>query len=148
MLWHYEKMGVKQYFEKKKSLHLLMHQPQYIKDVIPTSTVERGYGMHMNTSLKDHGEILVRDWLQEEYEPGKLTVRKIRSVPLLKELIMYDGNNGNFDRVMALLVCMYAMQELHKQKIITAEERTRGIDPFFVRRLNQKSYSRQAIGRY
>lgn len=147
-LYENEKMGVKQYFEKKKSLHLLMHQPQYIKDVIPTSTVERGYGMHMNTSLKDHGEILVRDWLQEEYEPGKLTVRKIRSVPLLKELIMYDGNNGNFDRVMALLVCMYAMQELHKQKIITAEERTRGIDPFFVRRLNQKSYSRQAIGHY
>lgn len=139
-LYENEKMGVKQYFEKKNSLSYLMKQPQYIKDVIPNSTVERGYGMHMNMALKDHGEILTRDWLQEEYEPGKLSLRKIRCVPLLKEMILYDSDNGNFDRVMALIQCMYAMQELHKQKIITSEEMSKNRDPFFDRRLNQKGH--------
>lgn len=98
VLYENEKMGVKQYFDKKKSLHLLMAQPAYIKDVIPNSTVERTFGMHMNVALKDHGEILVRDWLQEEYEPGKLNLRKIRCIPLLKELVLYDPDNGNYDR--------------------------------------------------
>lgn len=139
-LYENEKMGVKQYYERKNSLQYLMRQPQYIKDVIPNSTVERGFGMHMNVALKDHGEILIRDWLQEEYEVGKLSLRKIRTVPLLKEMILYDSDHGNYDRVMAFMQCMYAMQELHKQKVITAIEKTRGRDPFFDRRLNQKSY--------
>lgn len=139
-LYENEKMGVKQYYERKNSLQYLMRQPQYIKDVIPNSTVERGYGCHMNVALKDHGEILTRDWLQEEYEIGKLNVRKIRCVPLLKEMILYDSDHGNYDRVSAFLMCMYAMQELHKQKVVTAMERTRSRDPFFDRRLNQKSY--------
>jgi len=144
-LYENEKMGVKQYFERKKCLHLLMRQPQYIKDVIPNSTVERGFGMHMNVALKDHGEILARDWLQEEYEPGKLSLRKIRSVPVLKEMILYDSDNGNFDRVMAFIMCMYALQELHKQKVIYAEDKAKSVDPFFKRRLNQKSYTPNAL---
>jgi hypothetical protein len=144
-LYENEKMGVKQYFEKKKSMHLLMTQPKYIKDVIPNSTVERGFGMHMNVALKDHGEILARDWLQEEYEPGMLSLRKIRSVALLKEMILYDSDNGNFDRVMAFIMCMYALQELHKQKVIFAEDKAKTRDPFFSRRLNQKSYRPNAL---
>jgi hypothetical protein len=141
-LYENEKMGVKQYFDKKNSLFLLMRQPQYIKDVIPNSTVERGYGMHMNQALKDHGEILIRDNLQEESEPGKLHLRKIRCVPLLKEFVLYDCDNGNFDRVMAYMMCMYALQEVHKQKVLTAEDQERGVDKFFQRRLFQKSYRR------
>lgn len=134
-LYENEKSGVKQYFEKKNSLYLLMTQPKYIKDVIPSSTVERGYGMHMNKQLKDHGEILLRDWLNTE-EDGVLNVRKIRSIPLLKELIMYD-DDGNFDRVIAYMMVMYALQETHKQKIIYATDFSK--DKFFERKLFQKN---------
>ena len=70
----YENMilGMKQHFEHKNSLQYLMFQPEYIKDIIPGSKVDRGYGMHMVEQLRDHGLLLIRDWLQDEYEPGKI----------------------------------------------------------------------------
>ncbi len=135
VLYENEKQGVKQYFEKKNALGYLMAQPKYIKDVIPTSTVERGYGMHMNQALKDHGEILLRDWLQTE-ENEMLNLRRIRSMTVLKELIMYD-DISNFDRIIAMIACMYAMQELHKQKIIFLGDKK--IDKFFKRKIFQRS---------
>lgn len=95
-LYENQMPGIKQYFERKNSLHLLMKQPKYLKDVIPSSNVERQYGMHMNVQLKDHGEILIRDHLQTE-ENNVLNLRKIRCVPLIQELILYD-EDGNFDR--------------------------------------------------
>jgi hypothetical protein len=133
-LYENEKPGIKQYFERKNSLYMLMKQPKYIKDVIPNSTVERQYGMHMNQQLKDHGEILARDFLQTEEEEGKLQLRKIRCLPLLHEFIMYD-DHSNFDRVMAFIQCMYALQELHKQKVIMAEDNTNKMDSFFNKKL-------------
>lgn len=60
-------------------------------------------------------------------------------------MILYDSDNGNFDRVMAFIMCMYALQELHKQKIIFAEDKAKTRDPFFSRRLNQKSYRPNAL---
>jgi hypothetical protein len=135
ILYENEKQGVKQYFERKDSLNYLMPQPKYIKDVIPNSTVERGYGIHMNVQIKDHGEILLRDWLQQE-ENGMLNLRRIRSVTILKELIMYDDVN-NFDRVIAMLLLMYALKEMHKQKVIYSSDQTKK-DKFFERKLFQR----------
>lgn len=140
-LYENEKPGVKQYFERKNSLNLLMRQPLYLKDVIPNSTVERQYGMHMTTALMDHGEILLRDWLQEEYESGKTNVTKIRSVPVLKELLFYDSETGNYDRVIAMVMCMYALQEMHKVKVDAAKENSQYA--FF----NRKIFQRKAIMR-
>ena len=67
----------------------------------------------MNQSIKDWGEGAIRDWLIEEYEPGKKNLTKILSEPLLEELISYN-NKGNFDRVMAFMLVMAYKQELHK----------------------------------
>lgn len=135
VLYENEKQGVKQYFEKKNALGYLMPQPKYIKDIIPTSTVERGFGIHMNQQIKDHGEILLRDWLQTEFE-GMLNLKRIRSQTILKELIMYDDVN-NFDRVMSMMCLMYALQEMHKQKVITSQ--SKATDKFFERKLFQKN---------
>jgi hypothetical protein len=64
----------------------------------------------MVEALKTHGETLIKNWLEEEYAPGQLNLTKLRSVPLIKELIAYN-RDGNFDRVMAFMLCMYAVQE-------------------------------------
>ena len=118
-LYENEKKGVHQYFESKNIDYLLMDQPGYIRDVVPNSTVQRVKGMHMSQPLKVHGETLIKNWLEEEFAPGKLNLTKIRSKPLLKELIMYN-TKGNFDRVMAFLLTMYALQE--KSKTVVREK--------------------------
>jgi hypothetical protein len=107
-----------QYLEFKNQTYLLLDQPEIIKDVVQNSRVNRGKGMHMSKPLKDYGEELIKMWLLEEYEEkeGLLNLHKIRSIPLLKELIAYN-DIGNFDRVMAFMMVMYHLQEVKKMKV-------------------------------
>lgn len=110
--------GLFQYLEGRNQSYLLMDQPEYIKDIIRDSHVSRGKGMHMTVGLKEHGEDLINAWLREPYEVDNdvLNLHKIRSVPLLKELIAYN-EEGNFDRVMSFMMVMYACQQLRKHRL-------------------------------
>ncbi len=112
LLYENEKKGLYAYFSHKHSEFLLVDQPDIIKDIIRNSTVQRGKGIHMNKSIKDWGEILIRDWLNEEYSEGKKNLTKIFSEPLLEEFISYN-DEGNFDRVMAFMMVMIYKEELH-----------------------------------
>lgn len=114
-LYENEKKGVHQYLERKSASYLLFDQPDYIKEVIPMSTVVRNKGIHMAEALKVHGEELIKNWLEEEYAPGKLNITKIRSIPLLKELLAYNRKHKvNTDRVMAFMCVMYAIKETER----------------------------------
>ena len=114
MLYENEKKGLFNYFERMNCTHLLADQPNdIIKDIIKDSKVDRGKGIHMNVPIKDWAEGLIKDWLNEEYEPGKKMLTKILSEPLLEELIFYN-DKGNFDRVIAFGLTMLYRQQLHK----------------------------------
>lgn len=114
--------GLKGYFEQKNSLHYMYEQPQILKDIIKDSRVQRGYGIHMNrgsgsaSGIKDQCELYLKQWLYDEREiDGKkmLNLHTIMSIPLLKELIAYDVE-GNYDRVIAFMLCILQTKELHR----------------------------------
>jgi hypothetical protein len=111
-LYENEKKGLFTYFSHKHCEYLLADQPDVIKDIIKDSKVERGKGIHMVKSLKDWGEGLIKEWLNEEHAPGQKNLTKIFSEPLLEELISYS-DEGNFDRVMALMMVMIYREQLH-----------------------------------
>jgi len=114
LLYENEKKGLFFYFEKINATHLLADQPNdLIGDIIKDSKVDRKKGIHMNQHIKDWGEGAIRDWLVEEYAPGKKNLTKILSEPLLEELIAYN-DKGNFDRVMAYMLVIMYRQQLHK----------------------------------
>lgn len=115
--------GLKIYFEQKKCLHLLKQQPTILKDIVPNSKTQRGYGIHMSDPIKVQGEIYLRDWLLEERgdDAGGETLKNLNyiySIPLLQELISYN-KKGNFDRAIAIMLCMFHSQENHR---ITVQE--------------------------
>jgi hypothetical protein len=132
-LYENQTPGIKAYFETKNCLHLLARQPAIIKSISPSSKVDRVFGTHMTNQIKDAIEIMTRDWLKTELEPGKLQLTKIYSIPLLKELIAYN-KDGNFDRVIAFMLVMMQDLELHN---VTQEEVQEDLekDGFFSRRL-------------
>ncbi len=107
---------VKNYFRRTKQLHMLAAQPdEVISKSIKNSTVSRVYGIHMNDKLKDDGEKYIKDWLLEvrDYDENGnpiLNLESIYSIGLLEELIQYN-KKGNFDRVMAFMMCMFQLQE-------------------------------------
>lgn len=133
--------GMFQYLEGKNQSFLLMDQPAYLKDIIKDSKVERSKGMHMTQGLKEHGEDLLNQWLREPYEGDSdvMNLHKIRSIPLLKELIAYN-DDGNFDRIIALMMVMYACQELKKYRIEETNAIATGVlgSNFFNRTLRRK----------
>ena len=127
----------------------MYEQPQIIKDIVKDSKVQRGYGIHMNRSsngangIKDTCEIYLRDWLYTERDDldGKkiLNLHTIKSIPLLKELIAYD-RSGNFDRVIAFMLCILQSKELHKIHIQeTTPQLLIDLDPFFRKQLFRKN---------
>jgi hypothetical protein len=122
-----------QYCQLKNCDYLLKDQPIILKDIVKNSTVQREKGVHMNVVIKDYCERITCDWLLEEYAPGKLNLHKIYSAPLLKELIAYD-DEGNFDRVIAFMLCILHRYENHKIKVAKREEASY-IDDFFTRKL-------------
>lgn len=117
-LYENQTPGLKAYFETKNSLHLLFRQPSIIKSISPNSKVDRTFGTHMTNQIKDAIEIMTRDWLKTEIEPGILQLTKIMSIPLLKELIGYN-KDGNFDRVIAFMLIQ--MQDLEMWQIAVEE---------------------------
>jgi hypothetical protein len=133
----------------KNSLHYLCEQPGIIKDIVKNSRVERGYGIHMNrgqggaSGIKDQCEIYLRQWLYEERNDidGEkiLNLHTIKSIPLLKELIAYD-REGNFDRVIAFMLCILQSKELHRIHLEDNNPQTLlDIDPFFSKKFFKKN---------
>ncbi len=111
-----EVTDVKSFFKNRKKLRYLASQPDgVISKNIKNSTVSRVYGIHMNEKLKDAGEKYIKRWLLEVRDVDEngnkvLNLEKIYSVALLQELISYS-RGGNFDRVMALMMVMFQIEE-------------------------------------
>lgn len=107
---------VKNYFRLQKQLGYLAVQPDaVISKSIKDSSVARVYGIHMNEQLKKDGAKYIKDWLLQvrDYdEQGNpiLNLETIYSKALLEELISFNMKD-NFDRVMALMMCMFSVQE-------------------------------------
>jgi hypothetical protein len=116
ILYENEKKGLFSHFSHKHAEHLLADQPDILRDIVQESKVQRLKGAHMNGPIKEWGEGLIKDWLNEEDSPGKKRLTKIFSEPLLEELIAYNPD-GNFDRVMAFMMVMIYREELHHVKI-------------------------------
>ena len=125
LLYENEKPGLFTYFVNKHCDYLLADTPSKIKDILKTTTVVRGKGVHMPIKLKQWLETLIRDWLNTEYEPGKKNLNKLLSEALLEELIAYDPIHGNFDRVISFgLTLMYDIEMQHvKIKKVSDEEK-------------------------
>lgn len=132
ILYENQNPGIKKYFETKYCTHLLHTQPNIIRSISPNSNVQRGYGIHMTKPIKAELEIMVRDWLKEETEPGIMQLTKILSIPLLKELIAYDGER-NTDRFIAFALCI--LQDVEMFRIKAEEKKEIKRDNFFDRRL-------------
>ena len=121
IMYENERKGLFPYFTAKHCDYLLADQPDIISDIVSNSKVQRKKGCHMNKQIKQWGEGLIKDWLNEEKSPGKKNLTEILSEPLLEELISYN-DTGNFDRVMALMQIMIYREQLYNVKVKEKKE--------------------------
>lgn len=129
------------YAKRTRKLHWLEEEFEMeYNSNIPKSSVKRGYGMHMTPQRKAQGELYIRDWLKikrgKDINGGyKLNMHLIYDPALLEELIKYN-RDGNFDRVLSLMVGMYYLKEIEYKQLNVKKPRDKGgffndIDNFF-----------------
>ena len=112
IMYENQNKGLFSYFVTKHCDYLLADQPDILNDIIGNSKVNRKKGCHMTKQIKQWGEGLIKDWLNEEKAPGHKNLHDILSEPLLEELIAYN-DIGNFDRVCSLIQVMIYREQLY-----------------------------------
>lgn len=133
-LYENERNTLKMHLSHKHSLYLLARTPNILK-ATANSNVDRGYGIHMTKHIKSELEIYTRDWLKEPAGDGTLNLHKIRSIPLLEELIYYN-DTGNFDRVIAFMLVILHRHQIHHIKVEEARTEHSTKDSF-INRVNK-----------
>ena len=95
----------------KGDAHYLERQPQWLKEIVPNTTVRRDYGIHrssekirdfLHSCLKKYTEDVVHSETNDEGEVVSEVkgMSKILDPVLLEEMIQYN-ESGNFDRIIA-----------------------------------------------
>jgi len=124
--------NVKEYFQKKSKLNLLMTQP---KTILSYKSGETSKVLLYGTPLKSFEQkyeaiAYLRDWLLEEYatkDDGTIVrnLNLIRDTRLLEEMIAFDFE-GNFDSTLAFAECIIGLKEkyntLRDQAITTNKQ--------------------------
>lgn len=118
---------MKAHLENKKKLYLLAKQPTRVANMASTE-VKRVYGIHMVPSIKMHALAKAKDFLIADKMNEDSAISRIFSVYLLRELLAYIYDKGNFDRVSSFLLLMLYLEELELREVSTVEDRKE--DPF------------------
>ncbi len=124
------------YARQHKCLHMLADEPDVIwKKALQTKKVGRKKGITINVQRKLDGVVYVRDWLlmkrgKDEFGNNLLNLHYIYDEALLKELLRYNLDRGNFDRVSALIVGQYDIKEQFHIDIRKPEPKSQGTGIF------------------
>jgi len=96
----------------KGDAHYLEKQPDWLREVVPNTTVSREYGVHRSSDkIRDFLHNCLKKYFEEELLTEKdengnikrqvLGINRIADPLLLEEVIKYNDKEGNFDRVIA-----------------------------------------------
>jgi hypothetical protein len=100
-----------EYMKAKGDAHFLERQPEWLKEIVPNTTVKRDYGIHRSSQkIIDYLHTCLKKYMEapifvEKNDAGEvirevLGVSKIFDPVLLEEIIQYN-DSGNFDRIIA-----------------------------------------------
>lgn len=116
-LYENNKIGIQRYFERTNSMQYLAYKPKMLKDVVEKSTSPNQYGLPMTKEVKAYGLSLINSYLRETVQGEQTNCHKIRCIPLLKELILYNPDL-NCDRIMALMCVLYQRAEMYRIEVV------------------------------
>jgi|SRR5882757_587301 len=115
-----EDYGFIQYMLSKHEGHYLSDQPEWLKDVIPNSKVNRTKGIHANIKIINYINGLLKEYTEEVISTDRdesgviikevIGMSKILDIMLLEEIIKFG--EGNFDRIRAIALAIAMARHL------------------------------------
>lgn len=148
-----DKKGLFAYFSNRNCLSLLCDTPRILKDLqmvkMDNAYGNKAKGTNSGVMINAWGRRLQADWMlkpaynQDPDAPVIPNLYKIRSIAYLKEAEQWN-QDGNFDRVSAMGMCMILDADL--EKIDVSGKSYSGInritsDPFFSRHIGNRNLS-------
>jgi hypothetical protein len=138
------KKGMFQYFDRINATYMLCDTPGILRDMQITKRVGYGNaakGTHTTKAVNGWRNSLIRSYLMEQAygkEEGERNYSTIVSPAMLKELIAYDPNVGNYDRISSLGMLLIYRVDLEKygledEDLIENDNVKKQIDPFFLK---------------
>jgi hypothetical protein len=128
-------MGFIDYMINKGDGHYLHEQPEWLKEIVKNSSVERKKGLHASPPIKAHCRGLLKSYLDEVYHQEKdpktgsvlkevTGVTKVFDPMLLEEVIHFNAKTGNYDRIVAASLAVALARHLDPvySKISNVEE--------------------------
>lgn len=124
LLYENNKKGVFTYFKRMNCVKYMMETPTVLKDTVQSkeNLNNTSYGANATASFNSTARFYIKDWLlktinvvrkvdDEEVEVSLHNYNLLKQRALIQELIAWNIN-GNFDRVSALGMLMWARQEM------------------------------------
>lgn len=121
--------GFIQYMIGKGDAGYLMEQPEWLRDIAPTTSVRRQYGLpatpkviaHLNGLLKNYLEQIISTERDENGAVIKeiLGITRILDPILLEEIIKFNAD-GNFDRIRAASIAIAVAVHLDARHIVAS----------------------------
>jgi len=130
-----------EYMKAKGDAHYLEKQPEWLKEIVPNTTVSRDYGVHRSSDkIRDFLHNCLKKYLEEELITEKnaegniikqiLGIHRVLDPVLLEEVIQYNDKEGNFDRIIAAELAIaqaYKMDPIFGKISSETDGRTKGL---------------------
>lgn len=122
----------------------LAPQPQWLKEIVPNTSVRREYGIHRSSDrIRIHLDGLLKSYLDEVVYKDEFTetlgVTRVFDTMLLEEIIMFNSEEGNYDRVVAAELAIAMADHLNPQFVISSEKQDPRIKSYFDRKKGSSS---------
>ena len=136
-----DEMSFINYMVDKGDAQYLEVQPQWLKQIVPNTTVRRDYGIHRSAKqIRDFLDGQLKEYLdqvvlEEKDENGSVTkqifgVSRVLDPMLLEEIVKFDKEK-NFDRVIAAELAIALANKLNPIIKITSTEADNRVQAYF-----------------
>ena len=126
--------------EKNDAAFVLERTPSFLNDIHPSSSVNREYGIHMTSDIKDYLNSLIIEYMTEVIEretdesgnivKERLGVTRILDPLLLKELIKFTPKL-NVDRVISFGLTLAMAKSLNSKSVIVSSTEDARMKDYF-----------------
>ena len=136
----------------------LAPQPQWLKEIVPNTSVRRDYGIHRSSErIRLHLDGLLKSYLDDviykEEEKETLGITRVFDPMLLEEIIHFNSEEGNYDRVVAAQLAIALADHLNPQFVVASEKQDPRFQAYFSGKKSSSSIidfsapARMAVGK-
>lgn len=122
--------------KKGEAARYLAPQPSWLREIVPNTSVRRDYGIHRSSDrIRNHLDGLLKSYLDDviykEENTEILGVTRVFDPMLLEEVIHFNSEEGNYDRIVAAELAIALADHLNPQFVVSTEKKDPRFEAYF-----------------